>query len=81
MQTKQLQSSISKAESDLTVNMESVTDALLNHDLVENKLIKEEKDKEQQQLIPESCLSLEPSSLSDVERYGKLSSFLQICDS
>ena len=70
MQTKQLQSSIFKAESDLTVNMESVAgaDTLLNRDLVENKLIKVEKDIAQQQLIPESCLSLEPSSLSDIER-------------
>lgn len=81
MQTNQVQSSILKAEPDLMVKMESRegADTPSNHDLVENRI--KEKDMEQQQLIPESCLTLEPLPLSDAERYGKLSTDLKKCDS
>ncbi|XP_078373572.1 uncharacterized protein LOC144657137 isoform X2 [Oculina patagonica] len=71
VQTNQLQSSILKAEPDLTVKMESREDAdtLSNHDLVENRT--REKNMDQQQLVPESCLTLEPSPLSDAESETK----------
>ena len=69
MATDHLQSNIFKTEPEMTrMKMESreSTESQPNHDLVDNKI--GEKDVEQHQLIPESCLALESSTLSDTER-------------
>lgn len=69
METDQLQSNIFKAEPEMTtVKMESreCTETQPNHDSVDNKI--GEKDVDQHQLIPQSCLVVESSTLSDTER-------------
>jgi len=67
--TDQQQSNIFKAEPEMTttkMELRECTETQPNHDLVDNKI--GEKDVDQHQLIPESCLALESSTLSDTER-------------
>lgn len=76
VETDQLKSSVLKAEPDMTVDTESKEDSIetessddLACDKLDNRIA--EKVLEQQQLIiPDSCLALESSILSDTERYG-----------